>query len=433
MRGRGLPVAAVLCGALAACSTGSSAPTSAPRPATTSGSSSGSTSAAASTTASATSTETPPSASASASASPSTTTAKSTPKPVSSCVTATVSRLSPEQQAGQLLGVALLAQEGSHSLDSTVARSHAGTIIYLGGWTGQAKVRAASHHLQSLATAAATGSVRMLVGADQEGGEVRQLRGPGFTALPTALAQGAQPSATRVGYGRTLGTELKAAGVNLDLAPVADTVPPSLGLSNGPIGMWGREYGHDPGTVGDAAVDVVRGLRSAGVEATVKHFPGLGRIRNNTDFYSTGITDTVTTADDPYLQPFARGIRAGAGLVMTSTATYTKIDATNPASLSPKVIDGLLRARLHFDGVVISDDLHAASVRALPAADRAIRFVEAGGDIALTGSAAEIPTMAHAIVRRAATDRAFEAKVRVAAGRVISLKARMGLVPGCAG
>ena len=91
-------------------------------------------------------------------------------------------------------------------------------------------------------------------------------------------------------------------------------------------------------------------MLEGGVEGTVKHFPGLGRIRNNTDFSSTGITDHVATKDDPFLQPFADGIKAGAGLVMMASARYPKLDDDNPAMFSEKIVTGLLREQMGYDG-----------------------------------------------------------------------------------
>ncbi len=95
--------------------------------------------------------------------------------------------------------------------------------------------------------------------------------------------------------------ELKAAGVNVNLAPVTDTVPEDIGRANEPIGKWGRQYGSTPEAVSRSATAFLEGMLEGGVQGTVKHFPGLGRIRNNTDFSSTGITDEVATEDDPFL------------------------------------------------------------------------------------------------------------------------------------
>lgn len=148
----------------------------------------------------------------------------------------------------------------------------------------------------------------------------------------------------------------------------------------------------------------------------------------NTDFNATGITDSVATTTDPHLAPFAAGIEAGAGLVMVSSARYPKLDAKNAAMFSPAIIDGLLRTRLGFDGVVITDDLNAAAAKVLPVAERAVKYVGAGGDILLTGSPEAAAPMAKALAA-AATSPDFAEKLDASVLRVLTLKERMGLLP----
>ena len=231
----------------------------------------------------------------------------------------------------------------------------------------------------------------LLIAADQEGGEVHQLRGEGFTRPPTASDQARMSSAALTAAATGWAQQLAAAGVNVNLAPVTDTVPEDIGTANAPIGKYHREYGSDPATVEKASAAFIAGMLAGGVEATVKHFPGLGRIRNNTDFASTGITDDTTTADDPYLQPFKAGVDAGAGLVMVGSARYSRLDPgcrrCSPRRSSPTCCAGTLG----FDGVVITDDVNAKAVASVPPAQRAVRVVAAGGDIVLTGDASAAP------------------------------------------
>lgn len=328
--------------------------------------------------------------------------------------------------------VGLQPSEAPNGLDRTITTSHLGGAIFLGGWTGAPTVRATAEHLQAATGPQGTGNVRLLVAADQEGGQVQQLKGAGFTDLPSALTLGSGPASRVTGTGQTIGRELAAAGVNVDLAPVADTVPTSLGRGNGPIGRYDRQFGSDPAAVASSVSAFVAGLRSGGVVATVKHFPGLGRITANTDTSSTGAgtTDATTTATDAYLQPFRDGIRAGAQLVMVSSATYTRIDPTQQAVFSPKVVSGVLRGSLGYRGVVITDDVGVAkAVSAVPPGERATRFVDAGGDIVLTASIATAPQMAQALAARYAADPAFAAKVEASVGRVLALKQQLGLLP----
>ncbi len=156
------------------------------------------------------------------------------------------------------------------------------------------------------------------------------------------------------------GRQLLSAGVNMNLAPVADTVPPDLVTVNAPIGKFDREYGNDPTTVAVHSTAFMRGMRQAGVDPTIKHFPGLGRVIGNTDV-TANVVDGVTTATDPYLQPFRSGIQAGTPFVMVSSAIYSRIDPRNQAAFSSAVIRGMLRGSLGFRGVVISDDLGQAA------------------------------------------------------------------------
>jgi len=340
----------------------------------------------------------------------------------------TYDQLSPAQRAGQLLMVGLDANAAATADDSLISAQHVGNVIYLGGWSGASTIQLTSNHLQSEASSSATGGVGLLIAADQEGGSVQQLRGPGFSSLVSALQQGTMSSSARTAYARTIGRQLKAAGVNLDLAPVSDTVPTSMSSANAPIGKYAREYGHDPATVAAAVGDVVRGLDAGGVGATVKHFPGLGRITGNTDDTSVGTTDTVTTATDPYLRPFSAGMKAGAAAVMIASARYAKLDPSTQATFSPKIITGLLRGQLGWHGVVITDDMNAVAVSGVPVGERAVRFVAAGGDIVLTGRASDAVPMISALLSRAGTDSAFAATVRASVQRVLTLKQRLGLL-----
>jgi beta-N-acetylhexosaminidase len=344
-------------------------------------------------------------------------------------VSSTVKALTPQQRLGQLFMVGLDSKASLGSLDTLVARSHVGNVIYLGGWDGADKVTRTSEHLQGLVSGRSTGDVGLLIAADQEGGEVHQLRGRGFTRPPSAKVQATMSSAALTTAATTWARELKAAGVNVNLAPVTDTVPADIGRANAPIGRYGRQYGSDPATVERASAAFLEGMLAGGVEGTVKHFPGLGRIRNNTDFSSTGITDDVTDANDPFLQPFAAGVQAGAGLVMVGSARYSKLDPKVPAMFSAPIVTDLLRGDLGYDGVVITDDVNARAVRGTPAPQRAVRFIRAGGDIVLTGTASVAPAMIAAVSAEARDDEAFAAAVDAAVRRVLTLKERMGLLP----
>jgi beta-N-acetylhexosaminidase len=145
---------------------------------------------------------------------------------------------------------------------------------------------------------------------------------------------------------------------------------------------------------------------------------------------TAGVTDRVTTRHDPYLAPFAAAIKAGSPFVMMSTAVYAKIDPARPAAFSPTVIGTVLRGDLKFRGVVISDDLgNAKQVAAWSPGARAVDFVHAGGDIVLTVNGALLQPMYAAVLAQAQSSPAFRAQVSASALRVLTAKARLGLLP----
>jgi beta-N-acetylhexosaminidase len=341
-----------------------------------------------------------------------------------SCGERLAAAMTPSQRAGQLLMVGLQSGSSVSALASRARSEHLGGVVLLGGWGGGAST------VSSATTTLQKGQQpRLLVAADQEGGQVQQLRGPGFTSIPSARGQATLGTTSEQRDVRAWSAELEHAGVNVNLAPVADTVPTSLGTANAPIGRYQRDFAPgSPATNARYAAAFVRGTVAAGIVPTLKHFPGLGRVTGNTDVTSAGTTDRTTGVTDPYLAPFQAGIRAGAPLVMISSARYPRIDPDNRAMFSTAVVTDLLRRRLGFRGVVITDDVGAAkAVADVPVGERATRFIAAGGDIVLTASAGQAPVMLRAIAARRASSKAFAAQVDAAAGRVLDLKVRLGL------
>ena len=345
------------------------------------------------------------------------------------CVAEVYGRMTQAQRVGQLFLVGVSGDVAGPLTESALARYHFGSLL-LGTNTsvGVAGVSAATAQMQSLATAASTGGVRLFIAANQEGGQIQPLTGPGFPAMPAALTQGSWPVSTLRQQARLWGGELSTAGVNLDLAPVMDVVPPGGAASNAPIGQLDREFGFDPAGNGAHGAAFIEGMAEAGVATSAKHFPGLGRVTGNTDFTS-GVVDSVTTASDPYLDSFRDAIAAGVPFVMVAEATYTRIDPSTLAVFSP-VVMRLLRSGLGFGGVIISDDLgQARAVSAIPAGQRAISFLSAGGDMVTSQALGPAEVMASAVLARAAADPSFRALVDAAARRVLAAKQAYGLLP----
>ncbi|HEX3957113.1 MAG TPA: glycoside hydrolase family 3 N-terminal domain-containing protein [Trebonia sp.] len=349
--------------------------------------------------------------------------------PASSCTQRIYNSLTEAQRVGQLFVVGLTPDAATSSAAAAIDKYHFGSVLLTTSAAGVPALATATAGIQALATAQATGGVKFLIAANQEGGQIQQLTGTGFATMPSELLQGQLPLATLRADTQVWGSELKAAGVNLDLAPVMDVVPQSNAANNAPIGQLDREFGYDPVTNGTHGAAYIEGMAQAGVAATAKHFPGLGQVQGNTDFTS-GVTDTVTTINAPDLASFQSAINAGVPFVMVALALYTQIDPTHFAVFSPVVIQQMLRQRMGFKGVIVSDDIgEAAQVQSIPAGRRATDFLNAGGDLITSQVIPPAETMAADVLADANSSPSFHAVVAAAVMKVLAAKQALDLLP----
>lgn len=354
----------------------------------------------------------------------STNTPTATPDPLARC-TALAASLSLRDQVGQLLMVAVPSTGVGSGAARAIHDSRAGAVILLGNTTaGRTRVLVVTKEARDAARTPK--GIKTLLAADQEGGMVQRLQGKGFDRIPSAQEQAQESPAALKRDATRWGQQLKRAGIDANLAPVADVVPKDMQTVNQPIGLLHRGYGSDPTKAAEHVAAFVAGMDEAGIATSVKHFPGLGQVRGNTDFVAHVVDDT-TTRHDKDLKPFAAGVTAGTDMVMVSSAYYAKIDAKRRAAFSPTVIKGMIRDDLAFDGVVISDDLAAAAMRDLAPGTRLLRFLKAGGDLAIVGDPSLVASMADAVVAEARKDDALAAEIEAATARVLQLKDRRGL------
>jgi beta-N-acetylhexosaminidase len=336
-------------------------------------------------------------------------------------------RLSLAQRVGQLFIVGVDGDIAGPALTAAEHTYHFGSLLLTKTSAGTTRLAAQTAAMQELAPSG-TGGVRFFIAANQEGGQIQQLSGPGFATMPSAVTQGTWSAAALRTAATDWGTDLRAAGVNLNLAPVLDVVPPGTAASNAPIGQLDREFGSDPVTNGEHGTAFIQGMAEAGVMSVAKHFPGLGRVTGNTDFTSN-VVDDVTTPADPDLNSFKAAVAAGVPMVMVALATYTKIDPNELAVFSPTVMK-LLRGQFGFSGVIVSDDLgQAVAVQAISPGNRAVGFLDAGGDLVTSQSLAPAEQMAAAVLAKAQGDSAFRAAVDAAARQVLTAKRAAGLLP----
>ena len=356
------------------------------------------------------------------SAAPSPTAATS---PTPSATAGALAGWSLEEKVGQLMMVGVDATTPTQSSAQAVETHHVGNIFIAGRTTAgsQATQKVISSFTGKVGPGT-THSTPMLVATDQEGGEVQVLSGAGFSDIPSAMEQSAQSREQLVAAARIWGKELAGVGVNMNLAPVVDLVDISRPTSNDPIGRWGREYGHDAATVSSQAGAFAEGMRASKVIPTYKHFPGLGRVKDNTDT-SAGVVDSTTSRlPDAAVGVFANAIAAGAQVIMVSSATYSLIDSSAPAVFSSKIVTDMLRTEMGFSGVVITDDVSAAvQVKDVGAGDRAVRAIRAGCDLVLASADPTVAAdMVKALIATAQSDPAFAARVDESATRVLNLK-----------
>jgi beta-N-acetylhexosaminidase len=298
-----------------------------------------------------------------------------------------------------------------------------------------AELRALTAQLQDAARAA--GLPALLVCADQEAGQLQAIAGT--TPFPGNLALGAvgDPELARRA-GAALGRELAAVGVNVDYAPVCDV---NVNPANPVIGA--RSFGEDPAAVAALAAALVDGLQSAGVAATAKHFPGHGDTATDSHHGVPVLDHDLGRLDAVELAPFRAAVAAGARLVMSGHLAVPALTGSPdlPATLAAPVLRDLLRGRMGFRGVTVSDSLNMGGVaRGASLGATCERAAAAGVDLLLLQHTAPEEEQAYAALLDAArAGRLDPAELRAAAARVRELQtwaaaqARPGLdVVGCA-
>lgn len=237
----------------------------------------------------------------------------------------------------------------------------------------------------------------LLIGIDQEGGRVARLRAP-FTRFPPAGQLGCGPPEETYRCAVAQAMELKGIGVNLNFAPVLDV---DTNPANPIIGD--RSFGKTPDQVIRHACQVIAGLQDTGIIACGKHFPGHGDTTVDSHLALPAVDHAPDRLEAVELPPFIAAIAAGVGCIMTAHLLVRQYDAEWPASLSPTIVTTLLRERLGFNGVIVSDDLEMKGItqnHTVPFA--AVRALQAGSDLLLICQSLDLQqqaweAMAHAV------------------------------------
>ena len=338
-------------------------------------------------------------------------------------------RLSLPQLAGQRIVYAYAGLTPPPSLLSAIRAGEAGGVIFFGpniASLGQIRRVIAQLQRASLASPLRT---PLLMLTDQEGGEVRRLRGaPALSEKQIGESRDGVSLARAAGGGA--GENLHAVGMNVNLAPVVDVYRRAGNF----IDQFQRSYSQQPRTVARLGAAFITAQQHDGVAATAKHFPGLGSAaqHQDTDLGPVTLGVSLATLHAVDEAPYRTAIAAGVKLVMTSWAVYPALDPRRPAGLSARVIQGELRGRLGFRGVVITDGIDAGAVTPYGSlARRVVLAAAAGADLILcvtTNPADNTPALGSAarsaLVSALAHHQLNQASIQQAAQRVLALRLR---------
>lgn len=290
-------------------------------------------------------------------------------------VESTVSDLSLDAKVGQLFVAGFDGTTPTPEIEALVAERQLGGVIYFSrNVESPDQLRTLSRELQELVP---DDGPPLLLSIDQEGGRVARLSWG--TEQPSAMALGAADDSTLAARaGEAVGRELRSLGIDVDLAPVLDV---NNNPDNPVIGV--RSFGERPETVAELGSSFAGGLQDASVVACGKHFPGHGDTAVDSHRDLPVIDHDRERLDRVELRPFRRAIEAGIDAIMTTHVAFPTItaDAERPATLSPRVVTGLLREELGFDGLVFTDCMEMDAIAdSVGTVEGCVQAVEAGCD-----------------------------------------------------
>ena len=346
--------------------------------------------------------------------------------------------LTLEQAVGQMLLVGFRGTELTESAAAMLRDLQPGGVILFdrdgpsGGElarniTDRAQLQALTAQLQEQA------AIPYFIAIDAEGGYVNRLKEKyGFALkVPTAQKLGAQPAAETAALAGQLAVEMRAVGLNWNLAPVVDV---NVNPESPAIGAIERSFSADPAVVAAQAQAFSGAMRQRQVIPTLKHFPGHGSAAGDTHL---GVTDvTATYRRELELAPYRELIAGGyADAIMTAHIVNRRLDAAGrPATLSPAIINGLLRQELGFAGVVVSDDMQMGAIVAqYGPAEAAIAAVQAGVDVILLANQQgdydlqRVYEVREALLQAIAAGVILEERIYQSAERILALKERYGI------
>jgi beta-N-acetylhexosaminidase len=338
-----------------------------------------------------------------------------------------VEGLSEPERVDQVL---LIGFEGTQATGEIVGelRAHdvGGVLLDGRNFADPDQIAALARILRTVAVAGDQGErsderIPPLFAVPQEGGVYRA-----FEALPpeeTQLEVGDTGSVAAVEeWSREAGEALRAAGVDLNLMPVAD-----VATLDSPIAD--RAFSDDPAIAAPLTAAAVRGCRRARIACAALHFPGLGAASQDTDEGPATVTLDGAGLEQRDLESFRAAFSERVDAVVLSHSFYAAYDPVTPASLAEPVATDLLRGELGFEGVAITDDLGAGAIRAgYPVPEAAVAAIQAGADMLRLDSPRDQRGVREALLEAVESGLIEEGRLAEAAGRVLELKRSVGLL-----
>lgn len=332
-----------------------------------------------------------------------------------------LSHMSLDQKLGQMMLIETGYTTYTWEVNDMVVNQHAGaTILYAPqNITDPQQVHDYVAALQQHA------DLPLLVSIDEEGGVVDRL-GQFFGPTPAAqdMAASGNPQVAQQ-WGATVAHNLLSLGINTNLAPVVDVRSISDAVE------FTRLFGDDPSTVQTYAGAFMQGLQQNGVVACLKHWPGIGSTSADPHLKLPTITRSLAQLESTDFAPFRGLLAQDPGMIMVTHVVVPAIDPTLPATFSPKLVDGVLRGELGFDGVVMTDSLYMKAISdQYDLGQAAVLSVIAGDDL-LEGaySSYTMTLMINALKTAISQGRISEARIDQSVRRILMLKARFGLLP----
>ncbi len=330
-----------------------------------------------------------------------------------------VAGLSLKEKIGQMLVIGFAAGEpGEQSLRRVVDETCAGNVILFARNASDASLAAASAALARSIVGEKTG-IPPLVCIDQEGGIVARI-GSGVTPLPGAMALGAGAGAHEIrALCEAVARDLASLGIDWNLGPVADV---NVNPANPVIGV--RSFGEDPRKVSDCALAWFEGMSAGGVLCCAKHFPGHGDTTLDSHLELPEVPHAMERLEKVELLPFVDLIAAGIPAILTAHVRFPAVEPEAlPATLSKAVIAGLLRGRLGFRGIVVTDCMEMRAI-ADRFPDAAVMAVEAGADLIMVSHSPGVQIdYARKILEAVLSGRIPESRIDESLARILAMKA----------